>query len=87
MVVAAAGSNSSEELMKFAANLTIDKEEFELFGQGDFKPVQIDKKVAVNAQTQEAQAQKNYEAAADRNSMDMLAMFGMKLSEGKPGHD
>lgn len=88
MVIAAAGGNSSEELMKFASNLTIDKEEYEEFGE-EPKPSQVNQGLAVNANTQELAAKRNLEAAADANanSKHMLALFGQKLAEGKPGHD
>lgn len=89
MVIAAAGSNSSEELMKFAANLTIDKEEYAEFGSDSLKTVTVNKGLPVNAQTQEIAAKRNLEAAADANanSSHMLAMFGSALEKGKPGHD
>lgn len=90
MVIAAAGSNASEELMKFASNLTIDKEEYAEFGnEGEVKSVKVNKSLPVNAQTQEIAAKRNLEAAADANanSSQMLAMFGQALEKGKPGHD
>lgn len=89
MVIAAAGSNSSEELMKFAANLTIDKEEYAEFGDESVKTVTVNKGLPVNGQTQETAAKRNLEAAADANanSSHMLAMFGAALEKGKPGHD
>jgi len=87
MVMAAAGGNPSEEIMQFAANLTIDNEEYEEFNSETPKIVKSNSKVPVHATTQDEETKKNFEAAADRNSMDMAAIFGMKLSEGKPGHD
>jgi len=90
MIIAAAGSNSNEELMKFASNLTIDKEEYEQFGESaQMKPVTVNKGLPLNAQTQELAAKRNLEAAADANanSSHMLAMFGSALEKGKPGHD
>lgn len=90
MVIAASGSNPSEEVMKFAANLTIDKEELEQFGnENSIKTINVNKGVPVNAQTQDDAAKNNLEAAADANanSSDMLAMFGLALEKGKPGHD
>lgn len=83
MVMAASGGNANEDTMKFAANLTIDNEEY-----AEFNNEQINVKpssVPVHATTQEVEVQKNYESAADKNNMDMMAMFGMKLAEGKPG--
>jgi hypothetical protein len=90
MVIAAAGSNASEDLMKFASNLTIDKEEYEEFGGNTpNKAVQANKGIPVNGQTQELAAKRNLEAAADANanSAQMLNMFGHALEKGKPGHD
>lgn len=81
MVIAAAGSNASEELMKFASDLTIDTEEYDQFKQ---EP-KTAKKLPVNATTQDEAAQANFDSAADRNSFDMLAMFGMNMEKGKPG--
>jgi hypothetical protein len=86
MVTAAAGSNPSEDLMKYAANVTIDKEEFEEFGSEGYTPVKVDNKVPVHANTQETEAKRNYEAAADKNSSEMLEMFGLGVEKGKPGH-
>ncbi len=83
MVMAAAGANSSEELMNYAANLTIDNEEYEEFGKPD-KVVAKDT-TPVHASTQDTAVQKNFDAAADRNSFDMLALFGMKVGETPPG--
>jgi hypothetical protein len=90
MVIAAAGSNPSDELMKFASNLTIDKEEYEQFGsEVPMQTVNVNKGLPVNGQTQEIAAKRNLEAAADANanSSQMLAMFGQALEKGKPGHD
>jgi len=87
MVMAAGAASPSEDLMKFAANLTIDNEERELFSEPGYVPVKQDPKVPVNANTQEAAAKKNFEAAADRNSSEILQMFGQGLEKGKPGHD
>lgn len=87
MVIAAAGSNASEDLMKFASNLTIDKEEYEEFGGNT--PNKANKGIPVNGQTQELAAKRNLEAAAEANanSSQMLNMFGIALEKGKPGHD
>jgi hypothetical protein len=84
MVMAAAGGNASEDLMKFASNLTIDNEEYELFGGEQPKAV-TKSKLPVHATTQETATQANFEAAADRNNFDMLALFGMNMEKGKPG--
>jgi hypothetical protein len=82
MVVAAAGANASEELMKFASDLTIDTEEYKQFNE----PAQVSvKKLPVNASTQDDATQANFDKAADRNSFDMLAMFGQNMEKGKPG--
>jgi len=69
---------------KFAANLTIDSDELKQFSQ----EVSIVKKsnVPVNANTQETQTRKNFDAAADRNSFETLMMFGQGVEKGKPGH-
>lgn len=90
MVIAASAGSPSEEVMKFASNLTIDKEEYELFGNDKvISKAQVNKNLPVNANTQELAAERNYEAAADANanSSQMLAMFGAALEKGKPGHD
>ncbi|KAI4218497.1 MAG: hypothetical protein L6R40_008772, partial [Gallowayella cf. fulva] len=76
MVTAAAGASASEELMTYAANLTIDNDEYEEFGRQNTTPVAS--KTPVHAATQDTAVQKNFEAAADRNNFDMLALFGMK---------
>ena len=86
MVMAASGGNAGEEVMKFAANLTIDNEEYAEFNNST-KIVATKSNTPVNATTQETEAKKNFEAAADKNNLDMASIFGMKLSEGKPGHD
>lgn len=87
MVVARAGFNSDETLMEFASKLTIDKEEYEEFGhhlpENSAKPKP---KLKVHATTQEQAVEDNFEAAAERNSSEMLAMFGAGLERGKPGH-
>ena len=86
MVMAASGANASEDIMKFAANLTIDNEEYKLFNEGG-PTVQNTavSKLPVHATTQEAATQANFDHAADRNSFDMLALFGMNMEKGKPG--
>jgi hypothetical protein len=84
MVMAAASGTANEDLMKFASNLTIDNEEYEEFGEGQPKAV-TNKKLPVHATTQEAATEANFEAAADRNSFDMLALFGTNMERGKPG--
>jgi hypothetical protein len=88
MVIAASGNRGDdEELQKFVSNLTIDNEEYEQFKEDGYKPVAQDPKLPIHASTQEEAAKRNFDAAADKNSMDMLAMFGMGLEKGKPGHD
>lgn len=84
MVIAAAGSNANEELMKFASNLTIDNDEYAQFNKEQPRAVNT-KKRPVHASTQEEAAQDNFEAAADRNSFDMLAMFGQGMMTPPPG--
>lgn len=86
MVSAAAGANTSEQLTEFAANLTIDNEELETF-QNETKapPIKLDPKVPVHSSTQDDAVQKNFDAAADRNNFDMLAMFGMSVEKTPPG--
>lgn len=84
MVIAGSGANSNEDLMSFAANLTIDNEEYELF-KNESTPLPIKSNVVVHAATQESEAKRNFDAAAERNSFDMLAMFGMKVEQTPPG--
>lgn len=84
MVVAAAGSNASEDLMKFASNLTIDNKEYEEFGKSNPQQQTI-KRLPVNANTQEEATKSNFDAAADRNNFTTLALFGMNMEKGKPG--
>lgn len=84
MVMARASGTGDEELMKFAADLTIDNEEYEQFSKEQPKAVTT-KKLAVHATTQDEATQANFEAAAGRNSFDMLALFGMNMEKGKPG--
>lgn len=83
-----ASTSGSEDLMKFAANLTIDSEEYEQFNkEKNFKPVKQNSKLVVHATTQEEAVGINYNAAADNNnSSELLALFGQKLESGKPGH-
>lgn len=84
MIIASAGSNANEELMKFAANLTIDNEEYAKFNSE--APVQVEqKKMPVHATTQDEATKANYEAAADRNNFDMLALFGQGMQTAAPG--
>lgn len=82
-MVIASSSNPSEELARFAANLTIDADEYEEFNRG----VSVAKKstLPVNASTQETAVAQNFDAAADRNNFDMLALFGMKVEQTPPG--
>lgn len=85
MVMAASSASPSDELNKFAANLTIDNDELEQFkNEGIQTPKKS--KVPINANTQEDQAKKNFDAAADKNSFEMLMLFGKGVQEGKPGH-
>lgn len=85
MVTAAAGASPSEELAKFAANLTIDNEEYEEFAKDQRQVIKPKSKLKVHATTQDAAVEKNFEAAADRNSFEMLSLFGMKVEETPPG--
>lgn len=88
MVMAASGANPSDEIMQFAANLTIDNEEYEEFkNDTPAKAIKPKSRVPVHATTQDEATKKNFEAAADRNNLDMAGLFGLKLSEGKPGHN
>lgn len=86
MVIASSGANPSEEIAKFAANLTIDNEEYEEFAreQGNVT-VKPQPKLAVHASTQDVAVERNFDAAADKNSFEMLSMFGMKVQETPPG--
>jgi len=83
MVMAASGGNPSEDVMKFAANLTIDNEEYQAFN--NVAEIQNTPKPPVHAITQEEEAEKNFNNAADKNNLEMMGLFGMKLAEGKPG--
>lgn len=85
MVIVAAGNNDNEELMKFATNLTIDNEEYAQFNNE--KPIAIKSKLPVNSITQDEATTENFNNAADKNNLDMLALFGQGLEKGKPGHD
>ena len=86
MVMAAAGGSGDENVMKFAANLTIDNEEYELFNkEGPAVQKSAASKLPVHASTQDEAAKVNFEHAADRNNFDMLALFGMNMEKGKPG--
>jgi hypothetical protein len=85
MVIAATGNNPDESIMKFAANLTIDNEELEQFNKET--PVAVKSNLPVNATTQDIATEENFNNAAERNNMDMLALFGQGLEKGKPGHD
>lgn len=86
MVMASSGANSNEELARFAANLTIDNEEYEEFAreQGN-APIKEQPKLAVHATTQDMAVERNFDSAANRNSYEMLSMFGMKVQETPPG--
>lgn len=84
MVMAASGGNANEDVMKFAANLTIDNEEYVLFNKESIKN-STNSKLPIHASTQDQATQKNFDNAADRNSFDMLALFGMNMEKGKPG--
>jgi hypothetical protein len=83
MVMAA--TVGEDKLMEFAANLTIDREELEQFS-GEPKVVKKKSNVPVNASTQESQAKKNFDIAADKNNFETLMMFGQGMEKGKPGH-
>lgn len=85
MVIAATGNNADETIMKFAANLTIDTEELAQFTNE--KPIPVKSNLPVNATTQDIATTENFNSAADKNNMDMLALFGQGLEKGKPGHD
>lgn len=86
MVMAASGGSASEDVMKFAANLTIDNEEYELFNKegANVQKTSVSK-LPVHASTQDEATQANFDSAADRNNFDMLALFGMNMEKGKPG--
>jgi hypothetical protein len=84
MVMAAAGGNASEEVMKFASNLTIDNEEYAQFSHETPRIAQVSK-LPVHASTQDRATAENYEAAADRNNFDMLALFGKGMETTPPG--
>lgn len=86
MVIASAGSNPAEELMKFASNLTIDNEEYEQFNKEQPQKTNSARKLPVHASTQEKATKNNFDEAADRNNFDMLALFGHNMEKGKPGH-
>lgn len=86
MVISAAGSNASEELMTFASNLTIDNEEYQEFNKQQPAVTKEQNKLPVHATTQDAATQQNYDKAADRNNFDMLAMFAQGMSTAPPGH-
>lgn len=81
-----AATGGSEELMRFAANLTIDKDEMEQFKES-VNTLPSKSKAPVHATTQESETKKHFEAAAEANSTEMLALFGMGLERGKPGHN
>lgn len=83
MVVAAAGYNPNEELMRFASNLTIDNEELAAFSSE--QPQQTTSKLPVHASTQEDATKQNFDKAADRNNFDMLALFGEGMERTPPG--
>lgn len=85
MVIAAAGSNPSEEIMQFAANLTIDNEEYQQFMQGQPQETESVKQLPVHASTQDQATAANFERAADRNNFDMLSMFGQGIQTAAPG--
>jgi hypothetical protein len=85
MVMAAAGGNAHEDIMQFASNLTIDNEEYEQFNEGNSAPIKAQPKLPVHASTQDEAAQANFDAAADRNNFDMLALFGQGMSTPPPG--
>ena len=84
MVIAAAGNNPSDELNRFVSNLTIDNEEYEQFNKEQPKAVN-QPKLPVHATTQDQATQATFDAAADRNNFDMLALFGQNMEKGKPG--
>jgi uncharacterized membrane protein YdfJ with MMPL/SSD domain len=85
MVVAAAGASPSEDLMKFAANLTIDNEEYKQFNNIEPELAQPAKKLAVHATTQEAAVNQNFERAAERNNANMLELFAHGMETAAPG--
>jgi hypothetical protein len=86
MVMAAAGGGGTDDIMKFAANLTIDNEEYALFNKESANGYKTSApKLPVHASTQGEATQANFDSAADRNSFDMLALFGMNMEKGKPG--
>lgn len=82
-MVMASSANPTEELARFAANLTIDADEYEEFNKG----IRPRKKIStpVHASTQQSAVEQNFNDAADRNNFDMLALFGMKVEQTPPG--
>ena len=84
MVIASAGGTGNEDLMKFAANLTIDNEEYAQFNN-EIIVAEPAKKLAVHATTQESAVKDNFERAADNNNIDMLALFGQGMATAAPG--
>ncbi len=83
MVMAAAGSNSNEDLMSFASKLTIDNEEYKEFGA--VSTTSVNSNIPVHATTQDEAVQKNFESAAEKNNFDMLSLFSLKVEETPPG--
>lgn len=84
MVMAASGGNADENIMKFAANLTIDNEEYELFKK-DQPSTPPKSNLPLHATTQQQAAEENFERAADKNNFDMLALFGQGMQTAAPG--
>lgn len=85
MIIAAAGANANEDLMKFASNLTIDNEEYELFNSETVQVEAPKSKVPVHGSTQDEATKANFERASDKNSFDMLAMFAHGMETAAPG--
>ncbi len=85
MVIAASGNNDSSELKDVVSSLTIDNEEYKQFSKEQPKAVKPTKKLPVHATTQEQATQANFDAAADRNNFDMLALFGDGMTRTPPG--
>ncbi len=83
MVMAASGGNANEEIMKYAASLTIDNEEYAEFN--NTSTVSSSQKLPVHASTQQEAVDKNYERAADSNNFEMLQLMMQGMQTPAPG--
>ncbi len=81
MVMAASGGNANEEIMKYAASLTIDNEEYVEFNNTTSLP----QRLPVHASTQQEAVDNNYEKAADSNSFEMLQLMMQGMQTPAPG--